>query len=822
MRLSWRRWSTVIMGAVLAAAAGGCGGGQGVPAADRVITGTVTETNFVVGADEVVEFVGDTNVQCATANVAGLLRARAATAPGAAGAGLTLQASGTVAVTGQVMAGDGQPGGPGQAGGDGGGVTIQAGGAVTLGVAAARQDLSPAIGSGSGGDGGVGATGAGGDGGAIRVLAAGQTITFHERAGLLTFGSGGDGGALTLTEDQLAGQELPTPLQNGGGDGGTLELVAADVAGLATQELSPEGLPSGTYLVPAESTIAGGAGGAAGAVSTPPEATAARTGHAVPAPRVRAIVERLVVEGSNGGDGWRRGGDGAEVRIILTRANGQDAKAHGGDGGNASDRYQTTLGQILGLVLPGTYQAGKGGDAYCQAAPGSPGSPSTDAGDGGRAAAVGGSIGRSKPAGVLANVLPVQGGRATALGGHGGRGGGRCGSEPMGWGGDGGKGGEADARGASSQGLPSGAAEATGGAGGSGGDGERTPGVGGSGGAARAEAGPSTPSGPEIATPGATGAAGTACVGPINERYSTATGGTQYNRSVRVVSFYERSRQAAAVTLGGTSHPLTPGPGQTLQFTADGGTLWAVTFAGQVVRYANPVAGGDVPAGLTIVPPAEYLPLRACWLDTQRDLLYVGTAFHGSILVWQSVSTMTGSRDPDRVIRLHNGPLGAITGDTAGDRLFCWVETGAGARELRVLDQASTRDGVVSPDRALSALGVSTSAQFDNACGGLAYDEPRDRLYAALVNAAGDPEIASLSNASTTNGGVTVSGRITGSGLPGLARALQVFSDADLLFAACTTVVSVWEHAGSLNGAVSPAKSESVGATALSLAVVRQ
>jgi hypothetical protein len=497
--------------------------------------GVVVEADFVVGADEIVECLGDTTIQCDTATITGELFTRSATVAGGDGPDITIDAQGDIVVTGAVNGGSGAAGADESKGGDGGDITLRStAGDITLGAEAGagsvmpQATIAPGLHAGDGGDGGGGvSSGAGGAGGLITLDCSSGTLTVHQAAGLLHVGNGGDGGDAIMSSVPGSGQATG----GAGGMSGAPVLWCGALEGLGLEDVGEQvGGEAAWSVMTEEGTVTGGVGGAGGDASIEVAAPSAARADAV-RPAADTVV---VVEGGHGEKGWRAGGAGGEAtadlagKAIGAGEAGWHAEARGGGGGDGGYLEANLVGAVGALVAQfreWDSQGGVGGEATAIGANGGAGGPCQPGGMGGNATAEGGSGGSVY---TRYGTKAGRGGAAWALGGRGGKGGDCCQTHggAAGSGGGGGAGGAAEAEGGYAgsfyfpDGTPllwqgtGGAAEATGGNGGDGANGV-PPGAGGNGGAATAKGGKGAPNGSEHATNGTAGSPGGDC--PVAE-----------------------------------------------------------------------------------------------------------------------------------------------------------------------------------------------------------------------------------------------------------------------------------------------------------------
>ncbi|MBI2302554.1 MAG: hypothetical protein HYU66_26920 [Armatimonadetes bacterium] len=544
LRLPLRAAVRVAMGGVLLILAA-CSAVSSDPAA-LVLTSLANIGRFEVAAGQRMVFTGDVTVQCQTAVIAGELYSPDASQPGGDAPGITIQAAGDIAVTGRIVTGRGS-GSPTQ-GGDGGDIRLSSsGGSLTIGSAAARgRAVQPVLQTGDGGNGADGLLGgAGGDGGVIHLEAPNGVLTIHQRPGLIQVGNGGHGGRGVVGGQDLLTFTPPRQLANGGGDSGGINAAWGSTNGVEVI-VNADATPPQAILLDA-GVGTGGTGGDAGDfyLGVDP-ATGASTWPARARTWDRQVPSAVEVVGSDGGDGWRRAGNGTTVSMSYDgedapAGTGTSVTATGGKGGDVSVAFYEFFTNF-------ELHAGEGGSAFVTGGNGARGSGCGSAGgDGGKATARGGDGGQCNPWVFEPRLwFPGKGGDATARGGDGGTGGSCC--EPPGQAGRGGGGGDADARGgAGGSAFPwdparqgaGGNAAAVGGDGGTGGDGS-PPGSGGGGGEASAQPGSSErqPGTVTKRRDGASGGVGVDCTPPPtvkveqepNENRNTATPLENYMR----------------------------------------------------------------------------------------------------------------------------------------------------------------------------------------------------------------------------------------------------------------------------------------------------
>lgn len=618
--------------------------GEFRPPATRTLgPGVVVETDFTIGADERVECLGDTTIQCETATIAGELYALPG-APGADGADITIEAQGDVVLTGELSAGDGgagDPSGTGGDGGNGGSVTVNsANGDITIGAEVETTAGAPDsfLGAGDGGDGADGTLGGhGGDGGAVRLGCLNGTLTFNQQPGLLHVGSGGTGGDGVMTPAELralAGDVLQ--LHNGGGDGGPLVASFSAIVGITLEDAGIDGEGNEWRVgVFNEGVGNGGNGGDAGNFSCVATGETSAAGAGV---STAAAGELKAVQGDHGGDTTCvQGGRGESVSIDWQdepTAQGNESDSivcTGGSGGNCE--YDADLSGIwiqytVGLFIDPEMRGGNGGDAIARAADGGAGAACSEGCAAGSGTAIGGNGGNVKiptPWWDDDSISVGKGGDAVAAGGAGGPGGQCCSQTAgitLGPGSAGGKGGDATATGGKAgecvqTGLigEGGEGFASAGSGGTGGTGE--PGAsGGQPGKAKARGGTGDPKGKATILAGGKGAGGATCPGsevdPPNP--DDITGKTDpHNQLMR-------------------AHPISPdgsaAPAQGDDYETTSDALGNYTFTG--------VEPGDY----LIIPDGSVAATPYYWLPSMREVTKVA----GEALIGMDFTRIEGAQ----------------------------------------------------------------------------------------------------------------------------------------------------------------------------------
>ena len=836
----------------------GCSGGHGpsLPSPDG--GGDSVETdNFVVEAGETVRYDTDTVIHCDTAAIDGEIIGADGLAPGEDGVSVTIQAQGDVTVTGSVRAGSGAPGdaspnqhsqpGDGSFGADGGSVSISsAEGGITLAEGSVLW-------AGDGGDGGEGLTGgAGGKGGGITLDCPNGTLAITQSAGMFHLGGGGDGGDGVVEPEDLPNEPADLDLPNRGGDGGAIVFYAASAPGIEWLEVVLEDAPDGHVGFLGEGVLVGDGGGDAGdyffcadpETGEPVLPLAIRPMALPPASGSRKNGEALQRPGARGGDGpnGTSGGDGGNISAVGEDGGWEHGyDIYGGDGGRCilfPDSVKEGWRGPLSAEVP---RGGHGGwakvDFRERVADG--GGRCEDGLTGQDAFATGGHGGWVYWVGQW--QLPVQprpgnGGSAGAKGGMGGPGGHCCptGDSFGGRGGVGGEGGRARAQGGGAAGFiwatklfavdaatlirdreetlsTPGSAYAEGGTGGP--SGRSLPQfqvAGGPGGTAEAEIGyHNGPVGDAYATavPGRSGEPGDVChvdAGRIGLLLATP-GASGLQGLGQWIDPGALPAQLGNFSIGGDANPIVPGPGDTMDMAPDNSILWVSSLNDGIMRYDNPLTGGDRPPDLLLTRTGgawNGMNAVGLWYDEQRDVLYACWNTN-EITAWVNASQRTANGAPDRVIVLNEtNAITSLDGDAATDRLFIARENTSFETDVARLDNASQRNGANPPDTWFPMLGMGRQA--------IAYDAVHDTVYVPSWGPAG---IIAIDGASLPILEVPQPRHITGPAttLRDPMGSMVVFGDLNLLIVqigAGNTVA--FAQASTLDGDAAPFKSEEV------------
>lgn len=299
--------------------------------------------------------------------------------------------------------------------------------------------------------------------------------------------------------------------------------------------------------------------------------------------------------------------------------------------------------------------------------------------------------------------------------------------------------------------------------------------------------------------------------------YGVVTGETSTERlNVRTNWFTTRVSSSQAepdFVLGGENFPIVAATGNTIQLSADRSRVWVADELRGVSMFSNPLAGGDRAPDLVLSPGAD--KLQSIWYDEPRDIIYATSPTTSFIYAWDGASA-GGSRPPDRSIEIA-GYLGgaSLTGATGSDRLFA-AATVDTVRKVLVYDQAHLADGAQAPSRVFEPQEFSTLSP--------ALDAQRDILYLRARAAA---VIQVYTSASTREGVVTPDRTIT-IDFPGMTAgdwvtSLAVAPENDLLFVGMVLgQLLVYTDASTLQGTPLPAQRELLDENLFALGVFGQ
>ena len=828
--------------------------------------GTVNEGDFVIGAGERVECLGDTIIECSTATIAGELYSSSPTAAGTNAGSITIEAQGDVLLTGAMRAGSGSDGdlltSSGQ-GGNGGSVTINsANGDITIGVEVqtSADAPDPYLGAGDAGTGAddlsAAVPGAGGHGGSVTLNCPNGLLNIHPGPGLIHIGNGGDGGTGHVPVDCDVEQSDPPEEGPDGGDAGLLNMECDEFAGLEEQD--------GAIVIDPPEMLTGGNGGDGGGlwvcvevgVTSVDGVIAAALATYTSSAGSRTAGGLADVAQGAGGVSWYSGGGGGDATCPGEPGKGGDLRQvhsypafSGSDGvGYIGEKggdlrfgsIVTKTGERRPAIYPkDLYTGGKGGDVSVEGwFLGLFPAPCTDGRGGGSARAVGGAGGRVIEDGLppvwlmRMNIVGGAGGNARAKAGSGQWGGDCCGSPP----GQGGEGGDAGsialATGGNGgnqvlgRGGNAGNATAIGANGGRGGNGS-PPGVGGQATgtvvATPGTPGTGSPPGDEGAAEhryGDPGAAGQAC--PPDANYGVVVSNSPQRKIYGYPAFYNTAVAGNQVepgfTLGGANSPIQAWQGQSMIFSPDNSLLWAGNELGGMCLYRDPLTtSGDRTPDLQL--HIDGMQWYSIWYEAQADVLYATTMSTALIYAWDGASVGSVNRQPDRTIAVPDyWGQGYLTGASGSSVLFMAARLN-GIDSVLVFDGADSRNGVSAPDRSWRPQDLSAANTH-----ALTWDDTRDLLYVGVPNLS---QIHVYSDASTREGSATPDRTIT-IDFPGKLTVdwisgVVVTPDHDLLFVSMYKgQTMVFRGASSLQGTPEAGQREQLGNEALGLGIFRQ
>ncbi len=299
--------------------------------------------------------------------------------------------------------------------------------------------------------------------------------------------------------------------------------------------------------------------------------------------------------------------------------------------------------------------------------------------------------------------------------------------------------------------------------------------------------------------------------------YGVATGASSTEIiNVRTDWFTTRASSSQAepdFVLGGENFPIVAATGNTIQTSADRSRVWIADELRGVSMFSNPLTGGDRAPDLVLSPGPD--KLQSIWYDEPRDIIYAASPTTSFIYAWDGASA-GGSRPPDRSIEIA-GYLGfaGLTGATGSDRLFVAATINT-VRKVLVYDQAHLADGAQAPSRVFEPQGFSTLSP--------ALDAQRDILYLRAQAAAA---IHVYTSASTREGVVTPDRTIIVS-FPGITvgdwvTSLAVAPENDLLFVGMVLgQLLVYRDISMRQGTVTPTQYERVDTNLFALGVFAQ
>ncbi len=299
--------------------------------------------------------------------------------------------------------------------------------------------------------------------------------------------------------------------------------------------------------------------------------------------------------------------------------------------------------------------------------------------------------------------------------------------------------------------------------------------------------------------------------------YGAATGATSSERvNVKTDWFTTRVHSSQAepdFVLGGDNFPIIAATGNTIQMSADRSRVWIADELRGVSMFNDPLAGGDRAPDLVLSPGAD--KIQSIWYEETRDIIYAASPTTSFIYAWDGASTGL-SRPPDRSIEIAGYLGGAhVTGAPGSDRLFVAATVNT-VRKVLVYDQAHLADGSQAPSRVFEPQEFSTLSP--------ALDGQRDILY---LRAHAARAVHVYTSASTREGVVTPDRTITVD-FPGMTAgdwvtSLAVAPEDDLLFVGMVLgQLLVYRDISMRQGAVTPAQHERVDENLFALGVFGQ
>jgi hypothetical protein len=201
----------------------------------------------------------------------------------------------------------------------------------------------------------------------------------------------------------------------------------------------------------------------------------------------------------------------------------------------------------------------------------------------------------------------------------------------------------------------------------------------------------------------------------------------------------------------------------------------------------------------TPIPTPTPTPVPAA-----TGLIYVTSGSQNSVMRFGKAFTASGNVSPNATI---SGPATALSTpiylalDSSADRLFV---VSRGSASILVFDQISTKTGTAAPDRVITGVATNLFLPIQPFL-----DKGRDLLYVA-----DDIDVLVFAAASTANGNVAVSRDVQVGFSVG---AVFVDTVADRLFLADPTgnTINVYDNATTLNGIVTPTRQINGAATGL-------
>jgi hypothetical protein len=292
------------------------------------------------------------------------------------------------------------------------------------------------------------------------------------------------------------------------------------------------------------------------------------------------------------------------------------------------------------------------------------------------------------------------------------------------------------------------------------------------------------------------GRVGAGTVGTVNAGIlyvSTTTAIQRYNSALTATGNIAPSVtiSGAATTLSSPSRLLLDVASDRL-FVANPGSSSVLVF-----ESISTMSGNAAPARTISGPSTLLVSPSDLALDTVNNTLYVADGTR--ILAFLSASTVTGNVPPVHNISMGFG-VGAIVLDTTGNRLYV-ADTSGDAIDR--LEGANAQDGAAVFAATIS--GISTGLAHPD---GFALDSA-GRLFVSNSSA---PSITVYANASTLTGNVapsaTISGTATALGSPGQLVLNSTVTNGELYVAdALSGGILVFGNITALNGNVAPTRS---------------
>ena len=242
---------------------------------------------------------------------------------------------------------------------------------------------------------------------------------------------------------------------------------------------------------------------------------------------------------------------------------------------------------------------------------------------------------------------------------------------------------------------------------------------------------------------------------------------------------------------GGTPSPSAI-PSMALDVAADQLYVSTQTTVG-VFNQASFAAGNVAPARTFTSAGVNFFGLS---LDTANNRLYVAD-INGSVQVFDNPSGLSGPVTPSRTIQINlgatiSGSFG-IAVDTTTDKLFVGV-LGSGFTHILVFNSQSTLTGSRAPDQTLSFSTAPTSFYLDSV---------HNRLYVAVFG--GDIQVFDNANSLTTGTGpLTPARTIPLSTASTNDKFIFVDTVNDRLYAVGTNLFFIVPNASLVNGAGIP------------------